>query len=258
MLGPATAVDFADIEPRARARLAEVWTKRSAAEAGVAAYSRVVGEDLVAAGAHPSVLSLAARLREDERLHARMCLEVAERYAGRKLGKPTPVRAGFPPLDAVPLPVRATLRVVGMNCIGETLAAAWMDASLRATNAPWLRTWVHRHFGDEVRHAQLGWAHLGTANVTPQMRAQIGLWVIPLLQANLASWLSESHPEASAPAGTSGHGILSRSETRRTVCEAVQGMVFPGLERVGVDTEAARAAWPELLRRWSPDGTEES
>jgi hypothetical protein len=249
MLGPATAADFADLDPPVRARLAEIWTQRSAAEAGVAVYVRAVGEDLAGAGAHPSVLSMAAQLREDEQVHARMCLEVAERYASHTLEKPNPVRAEFRPLDGVPQPMRATLRVVGMNCIGETLAAAWMEASLRATQAPWLRTWVHRHFGDEVRHAQLGWAHLGTANVTPSMRAQIGVWVAPLLRANLASWLSEVNSDGASSLGHADHGILPYSETARIVREAIEEMILPGFERVGVDTKAVWAALPGLLRR---------
>jgi hypothetical protein len=205
-------------------RVAEVWLSRAAAEAGVHDYARLILEDLSAIGADTA---LARRMLADEERHARICVEVASRFAGRPLEAP-PMRAYADPFADLPLPLRATIRVVSTCCIGESLACAWVDESARAVTDPWLRDVLRKHLGDEIQHARVGWAHLATV----RDKRAIAEWVPRLLRENLRAWRtfdpcwpSEGFPE---------HGLPSHADTRRWIDDAIETLVRPGLEELGV------------------------
>jgi hypothetical protein len=202
--------------------------------------------DLVEAGADPNVLTLGARVCEDEDRHARMCLEIASSYAGRTIEAQAARHPQFAPLDGIKQPLRASLRVLGMCCIGETLAAVWMDRSYDATTVSSLRPWVRQHFADEVHHAQLGWAHFASTRVPPGAREAASRWLVPLVQANLNAWLAPDEHDLS---GIDGHGIPTADENYELVRAALSEIVIPGCDRVGIDTTALREQLPSMLRR---------
>jgi len=205
-------------------RVAEVWLSRAAAEAGVHDYARLIVDDLTAVGADTT---LARRMLADEERHARICVEVASRFAGRALDAP-PMRPYADPFAELPLPLRATIRVVSTCCIGESLACAWVDESARAVSNPWLREVLRKHLGDEIQHARVGWTHLATvAN-----RSVVAEWLPTLLRENLRAWRtfdpcwpSEGFPE---------HGLPSHADTARWVDDAVETLILPGFAELGI------------------------
>jgi len=205
-------------------RVAEVWLLRAAAEAGVHDYARLIVQDLEAIGADAT---LARRMLADEERHVRICVEVASRFAGRPLRAP-PMRPYADPMRDVPLPLRATLRVVSTCCIGESLACAWVDESARAVKDEWLHDVLRRHLGDEIQHARVGWAHLATVRDT----SAIAAWVPRLIEGNLRSWRtfdprwpSEGFPE---------HGLPSHADTQRWIDDALRSLVLPGFAELGI------------------------
>lgn len=219
------------------AQIAAVWQGRASAEGSVHAYAQRIVADLRDADAAPKVVELAARMVSDEARHVGICIEVASRYAGHAVETPPP-RAILDPLSDVPLPLRATLRVVATSCIGESFASAWIDECGRMTKPAWLREVLRRHLADEVHHAQLGWAHLATTRVGDAERRQIAAWLPRLLEVNLNAWRrfdprwpNEGFPE---------HGLPSHDDTRRIVDDALAQLVLPGFEQLGVDTGPAR------------------
>jgi hypothetical protein len=200
--------DLAGLTTEQRSALVAVWTTRAAAEQGVSSYVRTMMQDLVEAGADGNVLALGARVCDDEDRHARMCLAIASAYAGRSIEAPAARHPHFAPLDGIAQPLRASLRVLGMCCIGETLAAVWMDRSYDATTVSSLRPWVRQHFADEVHHAQLGWAHFASTRVPSGAREAASRWLVPLVQANLNAWLTHDEPTdgGTSPAQDGGPG----------------------------------------------------
>ena len=218
------------------ARIAAVWESRASAEGSVHAYASHILEDLRAIDADPAVVALAVRMVADEERHVGICVDVASRYAGRTLEIPRP-RLIIDPLADVPLPLRATLRVVATSCIGESFASVWIDESATACKPPWLHTTLRRHLADEVQHARVGWAHL--ASRAKIDRAAVAAWLPRLLAANLhawrtfdARWPAEGYPE---------DGLPSHADTLRWIDEALHTLVLPGFAEVDIDTEAARA-----------------
>jgi hypothetical protein len=214
--------------------IAAVWESRASAEAGVHAYVTLILEDLRAIGADAKVIELATRMRADEERHVAICVDVASRYAGRPIATPPP-RPFVDPLNEVPLPLRATLRVVSTCCIGETIASAWVDESARRTQPKWLHAILRKHLADEIVHARVGWAHL--ASVAD--RSTIAAWLPRLLQWNLNAWRSfdPRWPEDGFPE----HGLPSHADTRLWVDDAIASLVLPGFDQLGIDTAAARA-----------------
>lgn len=221
------------------ARIAAVWESRASAEGSVHAYASHILEDLRAIDADPAVLSLAARMVSDEERHVGICVDVASRYAGRSVAVPR-ARPILDPLRDVPLPLRATLRVVATSCIGESFASAWVDESAAACKPAWLHATLRRHLADEVVHARVGWAHLSRAPSQGKIdRAAVAAWLPRLLAANLHAWRTfdpcwpvEGFPE---------DGLPSHADTLRWIDEALQTLVLPGFAEVDIDTSAARA-----------------
>ena len=219
-------------------RIAAVWHGRASAEGSVHAYAQRIVRDLRDSDAASKVVELAARMVSDEARHVGICVDVASKLAGRPLSTPGP-RPILDPLVDVPLPLRATLRVVATSCIGESFASAWIDESGRATRDPWLREILRRHLSDEVHHAQLGWAHLATNRVGEDERRAIAAWLPRLVEVNLQAWYAF---DARWPAeGFPEHGLPSHAETRAIVDDALDQLVLPGFEQMGIDTAKARA-----------------
>ncbi len=223
-------------EASEREAVATVWASRASAEGSVHAYAAYILEDLRAIDADRAVLELAARMVADEERHVAICVDVASRYAGRAMATPAP-RPIVDPLREVPLPLRATLRVVATSCIGESFASVWVDESARRTTPKWLHAVLRKHLADEVHHARVGWAHLASTKVRD--RDEIAAWLPRLLEANLHAWrtFAPCWPDGGFPE----HGLPSHADTRAWIDEALVSLVLPGFDEVGVDTADVRA-----------------
>jgi hypothetical protein len=216
--------------------IAAVWESRASAEGSVHAYAAHILEDLRAIDADPAVIELAARMVADEERHVAICVDVARRYAKRPVATPPP-RPFSDPLRNVPLPLRATLRVVATSCIGECFASVWVDESARRTQPKWLHTILRNHLADEIVHARVGFAHLASSKVGD--RDAIAAALPKLIAVNLHAWRTfdprwpaEGFPE---------DGLPSHSDTRRWIDDALVSLVLPGFDAVGIDTRPARA-----------------
>jgi hypothetical protein len=209
-------------------RIAEVWLSRAAAEAAVHDYARHIVADLEATSADDAVLALARRMVADEERHARICVDVASRYAGRALTAP-PMRPYLDPFATIPLPLRAALRVVSTCCIGESLACVWVDESTRATKPKWLQETLRKHLADEIHHARVGWAYLASM----RDRSALGEWVPRLIAENLRAW--RTFDPCWPSAGFPEHGLPSHADTMRWVEDAVRTLVVPGFAEVGIE-----------------------
>lgn len=215
-----------------RQALAKHWLRRGRSEQRVGiAFAKMVPL-LRAVGAHDVVLRLLDLASADERSHAEICVELAGRYAARRLD---PL-----PLGGVPLPefgcdderLEAALLVTGMCCINETLATVWIELSLSASTAPLAVAANRAHLRDEIDHARLGWAHLGSDALDPALRDELADCIPGLLSANLPLWLD---PDPVIPReGIAGHGQPPHAEIERAVRRAVKELLLPGFRHVGV------------------------
>lgn len=125
------------------------------------------------------------------------------------------------------------LLVDTQSCVCRSVPAA-ADAAVRAT--------LHKVLRDEVDHARLGWAHLAAV-----ARTGTAGWLSPhipaMLRAALGGQLAPVDAAAPDP-DLSDYGLLPHAEVLNVVRAVAADVLFPGLERFGVDTAEARASLP--------------
>jgi hypothetical protein len=228
------------LDPTTRAVLAEVWTRRAAAELGAGATFAVVEQELIELGAEPAVLALARRAVEDEPRHSELCRTLAEAYAGVPVSPaPEPDDVPMPRHDGADATLRRHLHVVAMCCINETIACGFVAACLDECAGPLLAAIHREHLSDEIHHARVGWAHLGSRAVDAETRAGIARWLPRLLDANLRHW--EARIALLPTAGVRGHAFPPVADLVAAARAQVETVVLPGFDHVGIDTAAARA-----------------
>jgi hypothetical protein len=92
---------------------------------------------------------------------------------------------------------------------------------------------------DEVEHSRLGWAFLAEASRS-NWQDRVGPWLPSMLMGTFSRELFATDPDRSEPV-LAGLGSLERVRRRRVVCETLEQVVFPGLERFGVETTDGRS-----------------
>lgn len=236
-----------DLRARAHARASRTWAARAGFEREAAGRFARLAVRLEATGAEPVVTALARRAAADEERHATLCDELAARFDGR----PSPRRLNAGPAELGPSGLtvreRVLFEVVAMSCITETLSTAVLgEMRDRAVDAR-VREVLSTILRDEVQHARLGWAHLAA-----ERRRGPLAFVADALPRMLDDTASDEifrpgEPDDVDVAETlRGLGALPRVVRRRSLVEALEQVVFPGLEALGVDAGGGRA-W--LTRR---------
>lgn len=225
-----------------RQLVAEAWTFRRQVELDAELrFTRLAGQ-LAQLGAPETLVSLAGRAAEDERRHAGMCKLLARAY-GRVDMPPAPLAAEEVAPAGMALRERVLYEVVAACCITETESTAVLTTLLVPDGAPRVRAVLRDILRDEVAHSRLGWAWLSHEH---------GAGTVSFLSRHVPSMLegtasprlfAPGAPEEESPALLK-HGVLTHTRKRETFVRALRDVVFPGLERFGVDTAPARA-WVE-------------
>ncbi len=238
----ARSVAVEKLSPAQQAELAAIWQTRADSERSVGSVFEQLVAELSATGAHPEVIALARRAREDEVRHARICAELAAAYRGDEVREAPPLSVRLPDYGEAPR-MRAALHAVNLCCIGETIATAFVEACCAECGAwPELRDVHGRHLADEIHHARVGWAHV--ASLTEDERARVATRLEEILRAQVLGWEARiaTMPEHGAP----GHGYPPRPALVAVVHAAVRDLVLPGFDYVAIDTRSARAWFSEL------------
>jgi hypothetical protein len=229
---------IAGLDPVLRERIGIQWRVRATAELRVAGVFAGVSQGLFERGADPKVLSIAARAVSDEVRHAALCGAVSEHYLERTAEWPVPGTSRMPKLSRAPMQLRPTLHTLAMGCVNETIASAWLEASLREATVPLARSAIRELIADDVHHARMGWAHLASGFVSRETRLALGAWLPALLEAAAKPWTLKG--KLNVPEGAPDHGVPSESTTLSVARGTVYGVILPGFDALGVPTGAAR------------------
>jgi hypothetical protein len=237
---PADDPSIAALGPDARARVARVWTERSAAEQRAAVLFTLVARDLLADGAIPEVLDLATRAVHDELRHVEVCRQVATRYAGTEVPWPAPEPAPEPGFRDAPPDLTRVLHVVFNTCIAESVGAAFLQVCRADAEGPLVRAALQVLLRDDVGHARIGWAHLASGRVAARHLPAIGAALPGLLRAVRDGWYERCAEIDAREAPPPGHGCATTSAIRGAVDMTLREVIVPGFEYLGLDTTAAR------------------
>jgi hypothetical protein len=215
-----------------RRLLSQHWLRRCRSEARISEAFHKMQPFLHAVGADPIVLELLELASEDELRHSGICLKLAEHYAGARLAPPATGDTPLPQFGCADERLEAALLVAGTCCINETLATAWLQLSVTSAHTPLSKAAHRAHLRDEIDHARLGWAHLGSAALDGELRDAVADCVPRLLAANLPLWLTT---DPLLPAnGIAGHGVAPAAVITRAMQRAVDELLLPGFAHVGV------------------------
>jgi hypothetical protein len=228
------------LSAESRSILAAIWQERGASELSVAGGFSAICAQLIEHGTADAVLKLVSRAVRDEVHHAEIAVGMAARYrASGAVEWPSPRAFPVPPLIPAEGRLRATLLVVAMCCINETLACAILEGQLARATSPLTRAALQTVLADEIDHARAGWAHLATPYVTAQMKETIAAgWLPRLLNARLGDLVEEDAPFPGEQFPE--HGILTRAARKQIVVTALDDVVFEGFARAGIDPASAR------------------
>ena len=232
-------VEIDALSTDSRAVLAGIWQERGASELKVAGGFSALSAQLIEHGTADGVLKLVSRAVRDEVHHAEIAVDMAARYRANEMEWPPPAPFPVPVLEPADGRLRATLLVIAMCCINETLACGILEGQLSLATSPLTRAALQTVLADEIDHARAGWAHITTPFVTAALKEEIAAgWLPRLLHARLRDLVEEDapFPGEDLPA----HGILTRTARKKIVATALEDVVFPGFARAGIDPSKAR------------------
>lgn len=216
-----------------RDALVEIWLGRAANERRVSDSFVVVADALTALCADPALIELARRAVDDELRHAELCRIVASRIAGCELAPPPRLTLVVPPHATASPALRHLLHVVGQSCLNETIASAVLEASLAHARGSLVSAALRELLSDEIDHARIGWALL--AATSEPVRAKIEPWIAPLVRGNVKMW-RETPRRYATNTSVAAQGALTRDQSETTLLAAVQDLILPAFDRLGIST----------------------
>jgi len=180
--------------------------------------------------------ALARKAASDESRHAEQCRDLV-RHFGEEIsdsGAPADRQVAPPGCS----PEEALLyELVAMSCITETLSCALLGALVERATDKQVKETMHSILRDEIGHSRLGWAYLAGASSRSSKRF-IADHLPAMLAGTVTQEIFEDRPPHALEEPLSHLGALTRKERLHIFQESMRAVVFPGLERFEIDTQA--------------------
>ncbi len=217
---------------------AEAWAFRWQVEREAEVRFARLGRQLSEIGAPELLVALAHRSSADERRHAVLCFDLAREYGyeGNQAGE---VLVGEIAPKGLSTRQKVLYELVATCCITETESMSVLTTLLRAARARRMKQVLQEIARDEVSHSKLGWAHLAHEQAEGDVR-----FLGPLIPDMLEGTVSESFFQGAAEELENPellqHGVLPHSTKQSIFIQTLKGIVFPGLDSLGVDSAPGR------------------
>lgn len=223
---------------RLRPVVADAWLFRTRVEREAAQRFGRLAAAIDAFDPESPVPALLRRAREDEVRHAGLCAELSAAYGkpatggDAASGEIAPGSLG--PREAV------LYEMVAACCITETESVATLTTLMTEDAEPRVREILHEIARDEVVHSRMGWAHLAREAARIDV-SFLSSWIPAMLSGTVSDELFAAAEDEPAADELLRHGVLPRDRKREIFTGALQEIVFPGLEKFGVDAAPARS-----------------
>jgi len=186
-------------------------------------------------GTNAKLVRMAESASRDETKHAGYCAEEAARF-----GK-TVDTAPVVPSEIAPPELqgwRRTLYEVTASCMAETESTAMLVTLIGATPSTRMKSLLREFAEDEVKHARFGWAVLAAHKERDDL-SYLSQWVPWMLRTTAG----DSFKHAAGPEDPEllELGVLPFTARRKVFIDSLEGVIFPGLEALGIDTAESRA-----------------
>jgi hypothetical protein len=127
--------------------------------------------------------------------------------------------------------------------VTETESVATLTTLLAQEAEPAVESVLREIVRDEVQHARIGWAHLAREHASYDVSFLSRF--IPAMIRGAAPGLFGGKPQPEDDA-LLRHGVLPEFRKRDVFIGALEEIVFPGLEKFGIDVTKAREVLEEL------------
>lgn len=226
-------------EESARDLAARVWSFRLGSELEAAQRFAALAPRLRAAGASELVVGMTEDAAADELRHAEVCRQLVRHFGGAPPPEPATAPSFAAPVD-VEGRERLVYEMVALSCVTETLSTALLGELVARATDPVCKQAMHSILRDEVKHSRLGWAFLAEEH-TRLVRDCVGPHLPDMLEATLGDELfkGSATPDPRL-AQLAGLGSLERPDRLRVVREALERVIFPGLELFGIETSLGK------------------
>ena len=224
------------LSPEDRETMAAVWQERGNSELRVGSTFCAVTTQLIQYGGDEMVLTLLSQAMRDEVYHSQISVEMASRYrAGHAVIWPGPQPTHVPVFAPSEGKLRATLLVMTLCCINETVACGILEGQIAKVGSPLTKAAAQTILSDEIDHARAGWAHLVSRQVGPAILGQIGSWLPRLLSARLNELAAIEGAPPFPGEQFKDLGVLTRRERKVIVHATLHEVMLPGFARAGID-----------------------
>ena len=222
----------------ARALAARAWRYRLGSELEAANHFRILASALGAADASGAVVGLALEAAEDELRHAELCRKLVTHFGGTVSSQPTITSRRVAPAE-LGARERLLYAIVALSCVTETLSTAILGELVDRASDSVAKQAMQSILRDEVNHSRIGWAFLAEEHARGANDC-IGEYLPGMLSATVSDDLFAADAADLGAQELAGFGVLERGDRRRIVRETLDLVVFPGLERFGIDVQAGR------------------
>jgi hypothetical protein len=222
-----------------RARLAETWKRRAAAEYLAVSTFSVLAIDMVAAGAPADVLSHCVRSQLDEIRHAELAIRMVEIYGGKRIQPPSGM-SNLPDKPGTDKLHQAAANTLLVSCVSETYATTVLTATRDLTTDPVALAVLTSIYSDEVMHARLGWSYVRYAiDQGGQGVIDAAAAMVPRALRGVANVIERERPIGEVTEAVRAHGLMTPAEERVIYSRCVREVLVPGFEALGIPCGSA-------------------
>lgn len=224
--------------------LGQRWAYRAGLEHAAARRFDWLAACLREAGFADSLVAIARESAAQERVHVRLCSDIAVRFdATVELEEGGAIETAPPSLS---LHQRTLYEVVAVCCIAETANAAVVAVGADDIVDPEIRRAVRTILADEVQHSRLGWHLLASCDLSRADLGMLGGFVPHMLRGTVRDDLFAAQSVRGDEAVMATFGTLPLEGRRATFLAAMREVALPGLAYHGVDTTLAATFLDQL------------
>lgn len=219
---------------------ADAWAFRTAVENDAALRFDRLATSLASFDESSPIIAMLRQAAEDERRHFNACATLATQFGG-ELPSMWPTAA--PSVSPANFELRHAVlyEMTAACCVTETESMATLT-SLLTKAGPEVASVVRSIARDEVRHAQMGWAHLERERSMTDV-GFLSTALPHMFEGAAGSRLFDPDIEpALEDEGLWAYGVLPMSVKRIVFVSAIEEVMLPGFRRVGID-DGPSLAW---------------
>jgi hypothetical protein len=249
-----SASTAADLPPKLRAGLADLWRARMISEHRSIGIFSLYTLDLLGAGAPAEIVSLSCRASLDEVRHAELFAKLAELYSGQREAPPGGI-PGMPDDPEMPIHHQVAREALHLCVCSESFSAASLSELHARSSDPAVKAALGNVIADEIHHARMGWVLIARMLAEPnsgEIKARLQAELLPMFDGFVKDIFGDP-TKIPAPSLTGedrtiaeAHGYIPLRDEYEIFRSVAEEVWIPGLAGLGFASGDLRGRYPKL------------